>query len=75
MTNMTLSIPSELYQKMQKHPEFKWSEVARQAFLERIKHAELADDLSSIAKAKEDHKKGSTLTHSQLLKKLGLEQH
>jgi len=29
---MTLSVPEELHQKMMQHPEFKWSEIARQAF-------------------------------------------
>jgi len=31
MTNMTLSVPEELYKIMKKHSEIKWSEVARQA--------------------------------------------
>ncbi len=31
MVNMTLAIPDELHRKIRKHPEVKWSEVARRA--------------------------------------------
>ena len=40
MTNMTLSVPEELHQKMKKHSEIKWSEVARQAFHEKLENTE-----------------------------------
>lgn len=42
MTNMTLSIPSELHKKMKKFKEMRWSEVARQAIEKRV------DDLETI---------------------------
>ena len=35
MPNMTLSIPVELKQKMDRFKEINWSEVARQAILEK----------------------------------------
>ena len=41
MTTMTLAIPSELKNKMENFPEMNWSEVARQAFIQRIKDMEL----------------------------------
>ena len=34
MPNITISIPKELYDKMKKHPEIRWSTVIRK-FLER----------------------------------------
>ncbi len=36
MTTLTLSVPTELKQKMDSFPEMNWSEVARQAFLQKI---------------------------------------
>lgn len=40
MPTMTLSIPPELYRKMKKHPEIKWSEVARKAIAEYLSELE-----------------------------------
>ena len=31
MANLTLSVPDALYEEMKRHPEIRWSEVARQA--------------------------------------------
>jgi len=36
MTNVTLSIPDELKEKMDKHPEIKWSEVFRNMILRKL---------------------------------------
>ena len=72
ITNMTLSIPEELHKKMQKHSEFKWSEVARRAFEEKINDTILIEDLKSISRAEKEHKAGKTTSHSELLKELGL---
>ncbi len=33
---MTLAVPDELRHKMESFPEINWSEVARQAFLQKI---------------------------------------
>jgi len=73
MVNITLSIDDELYKKMKKHSEFKWSEVARQAIEQKIEDAELIDDLKSIDNAKKDYRRKKTLTFEQTIKKLGLE--
>ena len=62
MTTMTLAVPTELKQKMDSFPEMNWSEVARQAFLQRIK------DLEFLKKFKER----STLTEEDALR-LGAE--
>lgn len=45
MTNMTLAVPNDLYQIMQKHKEIKWSEVARQAIWEQAKKLEIMDKI------------------------------
>jgi len=58
MTTMTLAVPSELKHKMETFPEMNWSEVARQAFMQRIK------DLEFLKKFKSD----STLTEEDTLR-------
>ena len=55
---MTLAVPSELKHKMENFPEMNWSEVARQAFMQRIK------DLEFLKKFKSD----STLTEEDALR-------
>ena len=45
MTNMTLALPEDLHQIMQKHKEIKWSEVARQALWMQAKKIELLDKM------------------------------
>ena len=40
MTNMTISIPSELCEKMKKHSEIKWSEVVRKFIADYINKME-----------------------------------
>ncbi|ASJ12826.1 hypothetical protein [Thermococcus thioreducens] len=46
MPNITLSIPPDIYRRMRKHPEIKWSEVARKAIVEYLAKIE-AEELSS----------------------------
>ena len=36
MTNITLSIPNDIYRLMRKYKEINWSEVARQAIIEKL---------------------------------------
>ncbi len=50
MTNMTLAVPEDLHQIMQKHKEIKWSEVARQAMWAKAKKFELMDHILSKSK-------------------------
>lgn len=35
MAHITLSIPDEIHREMKKHPEIKWSEIARQNIIEK----------------------------------------
>ena len=40
MANVTLSVPEELYRKMKKRSEIRWSEVARRAIAEELEKLE-----------------------------------
>lgn len=53
MTNITLSVPDELKKIMEKHPEMNWSEVARQAFMEKAAQLELLDAVAAKSKLTE----------------------
>lgn len=58
MTTLTLSVPTELKQKMDSFPEMNWSEVARQAFLQKL------EDMEFLRKFKEK----SRLTEADALR-------
>lgn len=73
MVNITLSISDVLYKKMAKHREFNWSEVARQAIAEKVEDSELIADMKAIAKGQDEYKRGKTISHKELVKRLGLE--
>jgi hypothetical protein len=44
MVNMTMAIPEQLHKIMKKHPEIKWTEIARQAIEEKAKLLEREKD-------------------------------
>lgn len=50
MTTLTLAVPDEIKKKMDSFPEMNWSEVARQAFLQKI------EDMEFLRKFKEKSK-------------------
>lgn len=50
MVNMTLSVPKELKNLMDEFPEINWSEVARQAFKDKIKDMHLLKEFKSKSK-------------------------
>ena len=50
MTTMTLSVADDMKQKMNSFPEMNWSEVARQAFSQKL------EDLEFLQKFKEKSK-------------------
>ena len=62
MTTMTLAVADEMKQKMNAFPEMNWSEVARQAFSQKL------EDLEFLQKFKEKSK----LTESDAMR-LGAE--
>ena len=58
MTTLTLAVPDEMKKKMDAFPEMNWSEVARQAFMQKI------EDMEFLRKFKEKNK----LTESDSLR-------
>jgi hypothetical protein len=40
MANITLSVPEEVYRRMKRRRDVKWSEVARQAIVARLERTE-----------------------------------
>jgi len=50
MTTLTLAVPDEMKKKMDSFPEMNWSEVARQAFMQKI------EDMEFLRKFKEESK-------------------
>jgi len=53
MVNITLSIPDELKKEMDSVPEINWSEVARQAFREKVIKLKILEKFSSKFKLSE----------------------
>lgn len=47
MSSMTLAIPADLRVKMKRFPEINWSEVARQAILQKTRQLEQLNRLLS----------------------------
>jgi len=43
MVNITVSIPEELYRKMKKYSEVRWSEVVRKALAEYVERLEVME--------------------------------
>ncbi len=54
MPNMTLSIPKELKDMIDKHPEINWSEVARQSFREKLTDLEFLEEFKSRSELTEE---------------------
>ena len=53
MVHVNLLVPEELKEMMDKHPEMNWSEIARQAFKDKISQLELLDSIASKSKLSE----------------------
>ncbi len=47
MANYTIHIPEELYNRMKKHPEIKWSEILRQGIKEYLDILEFKYEMKS----------------------------
>lgn len=54
MANVTVSVDEDLKQRMDEHPEINWSEVARQAFQEKLEDLELMEKLASESSLTEE---------------------
>ena len=76
MVSMTLSIPAPLAQRMKKHSELNWSDVARQAIKQKIRDLDLLDKLvaksqmtnKDVEELDEIIKKGLWQRHKELMK-------
>ena len=53
MTTMTLAVPVELKEKMDSFPEMNWSEVARQAFMQKVEDMEFLRKFKAKSKVTE----------------------
>jgi len=47
MPNLTLSVSQDLHEAMKRHPEIRWSEVARRAIAKRVQDLEALDAMLS----------------------------
>lgn len=47
MVNVTFAVPEELHVIMRRHPEIKWSEIARKAMWEYARKLELMEKLTA----------------------------
>jgi len=48
MVNVTISVPADLHAKMKKHPKFKWSRIASDAFEKEIDNASMLKELDKL---------------------------
>jgi len=53
VVNVTFAVPQELHEIMRRHPEIKWSEIARKAIWEYARKLELMERLTSESKLSE----------------------
>ncbi len=61
MPNMTLSLPEELYRRIKRYPELKWSEIARQAFENKLDEIEMINRM--LAKSKLTEAEAGRIAH------------
>lgn len=53
MVNVTFAVPEELHEIMRRHPEIKWSEIARKAMWEYAQKLELMEKIVSESRLSE----------------------
>lgn len=63
MANVTVTVPDEFKERMEQHPEINWSQVARDAFeqkivdletVEKLKDFEVIDEIASTSELTEE---------------------
>jgi len=71
MTNMlSVPLPEELKDEMERHREIKWVEVARQALWEKVKTLEKLDEILAKSElTEEDVEKHSRIVKEKVWKK------
>jgi len=50
VVNVTFAVPKELHEIMKRHPEIKWSEIARKAMWEYARKLELLERITKESK-------------------------
>ncbi len=55
MVSMTLSIEGEMRKRMKRHPQIKWSEVARAAIRQQLEDIEEAGRIASRSRLTEEN--------------------
>jgi hypothetical protein len=71
MPNITLSLPEELHQKLKKHPEIRWSEIARKAIQQYLDELELMDKLTTESQLTDDDvRELSSMIDSKVVERL-----
>jgi len=53
LVNVTFAVPEELHEIMRRHPEIRWSEIARKAMWEYARRLELMERLTSESRLSE----------------------
>jgi hypothetical protein len=53
VVNVTFAVPEELHEVMRRHPEIKWSEIARKAMWEYARKLELMERVASESRLSE----------------------
>ena len=53
MVNVTFAVPEELHEIMRRHPEIRWSEIARKAMWEYARKLELMERIVSESRLSE----------------------
>jgi len=53
LVNVTFAVPEELHEIMRRHPEIKWSEIARKAMWEYARKLELMERIVSESRFSE----------------------
>jgi len=53
VVNVTFAVPEELHEIMRRHPEIKWSEIARKAMWEYARKLDLMERITSESRLSE----------------------
>jgi len=53
VVNVTFAVPEELHEIMKRHPEIRWSEIARKAMWEYAQKLELMERITSESRLSE----------------------
>lgn len=73
MVNITLSVPEDLKEELQKYDEVNWSAVIRRALQEHLKKIQIVEKIAQKSKlTKKDVEEISKKINGSVAKKLGL---